>query len=352
MNQGQEIVVPVKKDKHNFLNAFFLAMNGELLLNQVGAKSATGVFNEFTGEGFMQPGGATTSTKNLTRDYDSFIRTNGEDRDQTNEDYKRNDKIIFEFCREYTKNPGEDYVCLVRKKDELKFHFPDHSGGLVFVPRENINKVYIVFLEFEEALDGVHYYNLVASFSGNPRAPHCSKYLIKKDASARKGCSLSQMSKQQLVLEAIDTKIQEVGRITTYPEERIKTNILAKLTAFKTTVSVGLSPQQSERTRVDANLDENVGLQTPSVSVASSDSSYTPSVNERANNLFADLRSFTQTLVPGENVCADKMIIEMLKSNSKRPSLFSGGRRYKKSTQRNLAKQRNKTKRRHVYKNV
>ena len=349
MNLGQEIVVPVKKDKHNFLNAVFLAMNGEVLLKEDGAKSVTN-FNEFTGDGFMKPGDEIIATQDLKNE--EFIRTNGdEEHNQTNEGYKNNDKIIFDFCREYAEKKKENYVFLVRNKNEQKFHFPIHSGGLAFTPKENIDKTYIVFLEFEE-VDGVHFYDLVASFSGNRRTPYCSKYLIKSGPSGRDGCSLSEMSKQQYVVDAINEKMQEVDA-RAYAEEIIKTNIMAKLTEFRNTVMLGLNPQQLDRANTNTNLDEDVGRQTPSVSGASTDSSYTPSVNERVNNMFADLPSFTQTLSPGENVCTDKLIIKMLKTNTRRPSLFSGGRRYKKTTQRHHDSlyKRNKTKRR-VYKNV
>jgi len=346
MNKGQEIVVPVKKDKHNFLNAFFLAKNGGLLLTEVGAKTGD-TFNEFTGDGFLKPDGEIIATQDLKNE--AFIRANETEYDQTTDEYKNNDKIIFDFCIKYDKkNLGENYVFLIRNKSGQTFRFPTHLGGAAFTPRENIDKTYIVFLEFEE-VDGARYYNLVVSFSGNRRAPYCSKYLIKLAPSGREGCSLSEMSKQQPVIDAIEAKIQEVNDHAVLATE-IKTNIMAKLDAFKNTVSVGLSPQQRGQAKIDAAVTEIAGPSTET-SVSETSSEYAPPI--KVNNMFADLPSFTQTLVPGENVCADKMIIEMLKTNTKRPSLFSGGRRYKKTTQRrhdSLRKQ-NKTKRR-VYKNV
>jgi hypothetical protein len=159
------------------------------------------------------------------------------------------------------------------------------------------------------------------------------------------------MSKQPQVIGAIDEKIQEVNDHAVLASE-IKTNIIVKLTAFKNTVILGLNPRQREQANVAIDLNEAAGTET-STALSETVSSYTPSVNERVNNMFAGLPSFTQTLVPGKNVCADKMIIEMLKTNSntKRSSLFSGGRRYKKTTQKRHTKQQNKTKR-CVYKNV
>jgi len=348
MNLGQEIVVPVKKDQHNFLNAFFLAKNGGLLLTEVGAKTGD-TFNEFTGDGFLKPDGAIIKHTEQNS-YQAFIHTNEAEYDQTNQDYKRNDKIIFEFCREYTKKTDEDYFFLIRGKGETRFRFPEIPTGVVFIPN-SVEKVYIVFLEFEE-VDGTRYYNLVAETITKSRGDsYCSKYLIKKDASVREGCSLKEMSKQQPVVDAVDAKINEVNLGTNIQGDQ-KNNRIERLTAFKNTVIPGLNPRQREQANVAIDLNEAVGTET-STALSETVSSYTPSVNERVNNMFAYLPSFTQTLVPGENVCADKMIIEMLKTNTKRPSLFSGGRRYKKTTQRrhDSLHKRNKTKRR-VYKNV
>lgn len=350
MNLSQEIVIPIVKDKHNFLNAFFLAKNGGALLTRDDAKTGD-TFNEFTGDGFMQPGGAIIQHTEQNS-YQTFIRAYGEaEYDQTTDEYKNNDNIVFKFCMEYArKNPIENYVFLIRNKSDQIFHFPTHPGGAAFTPRENIDKTYIVFLECEENQGGTRFYNLVASFSGIRRAPYCSKYLIKSEPSGREGCSLSKMSKQQPVIDAIVEKIQEIGESA--DTQNLNASRIDLLNAFKNTVSVGLSPQQLDRANVHAAVTEIAGSSTET-SVSESSSEYTPSDNERVKNMFADLPSFTQTLSPGENVCADKMIIEMLKTNTKRPSLFSGGRRCKKTTQRHhdSLHKRNKTKRR-VYKNV
>lgn len=359
----EEIVVPIAKDEYNFLKTFFLATHDELLKEP--DINNNGIFGEFGGINFMDisryrstllpPGG-----KRLSRQQNSLIERRekfigdlnrsihfqgGETYNQNLPKYQNNDHILYDFCANQDDTSANKYVFLIRNKDEPNFRLPEGPNGQVFVPVPvpNEQNIIIVFLEVEVAEGGEHYYNLiVAKNTTNQRDyyPYCTRYVIKQGSAGTLGCNLVNMSKRQQVIDAIDEEIEKNGQNTD------------QLTAFKNVVSAGLSLQQSERTRANANLDENIGPPTPSVSGASSDSSYTPSVNERVNNTFAGLPSFTQTLVPGENVCADKMIIEMLKSNNKRSSLFSGGRRYKKSTQRNLVKQRNKTKRRHMYKNV
>jgi hypothetical protein len=340
MIKGQEIVVPVKKDKHNFLNAVFLAMNGDVLLGVDGAKSGDN-FNEFTGDGFLKPNGATISTTNLTTTYGSFIRTNEEEYDQTKDEYKNNDQIIFDFCDAYAKqNPNENYFFLIREKGETTFRFPEIPNKTVFIP-ENVEKEYIVFLECEVSEVNVRYYNLVASFSGVPRSPYCSRYIIKNKRSGRGGCSLSEMSKQQPVVDAINAKIQEVERSD--DTQNINTNRIERLKVFRNTVGTGLSIAQIEQARVSAAVTNVAGPETETES-SKTGSEYTPSVEPKAPSIFAELPSFMRTLVPGENICRDKTLVEMLKTN-KRPSLFSGGRRYKKTTQRRRFNQ-NKSKRR------
>lgn len=361
MNLGQEIVIPIVKDQHNFLNAFFLAKHVELL--EAPDINNNGTFVEFGGTNFMnigiynlkilKPGKTRLSpSENLLKQQregligdlkrDIFIQ--GTNYDQDLQKYQTNDHILYDFCAGQNDASNNEYVFLVRNKGENNFRLPESLNGQVFVPVKNNKNIIIVFLEVEVDEGGKHYYNLIVSknaTSQRVRYPYCTRYVIKRGSAGTLGCNLEDMGKQQQVVAAIDAAILNNGQNN------------AELERFKELVKSGLSPQQLDQTNIDAAVTQDVGPPTPSVSSASTSSEYTPSVNERVKNMFADLPSFTQTLSPGENVCADKMIIEMLKTNTRRPSLFSGGRRYKKTTQRRRDSlyKRNKTKRR-VYKNV
>lgn len=359
---GGEYVVPIVKDEYNFLKAFFLARN-DALLKEPDMQNSNGGFVEFGGESFLKVqayktallvrfnkkksndviDGLVSTRTNLIQGLTNDIRDLGGTYNQSLAKYQNSDLIIYDFCANISQlSIKEKYVFLIRNKGETSFRLPEGHGGAVFIPEMNNDQtIIIVFLEV--VVDGDrHYYDLVVSkntTSQRDNYPYCTRYVIKEGSAGTLGCNLANMGKQQVVVDAIDFEIAKNGTNT------------KQLTAFRNVVSVGLSPQQQARVDVAAVVTEEAGDGTETNSSVGSGSVYTPSDdgNPRAPDLFANMSSFSQTLVPEENICGDKMIVELLKTSvaQKRPSLFSGGRRYKKMTKkrRGVPPKQNKTKR-------
>ena len=357
---GEDITTPIVKDEYNLLKAFFLARN-DALLKEPDIQNSDGGFAEFGGDSFFDIeayktaslnrfkrkrsndviDSLVTNRTNLIKELNNDIRKQGESFNQSLEKYQNNDLILYDFCAKISEEKTtENYVFLIRNKGDTTFRLPEGPNGAVFVPEMNEQNVIIVFLEV--VVDGAnHYYDLVVAKNTtdqNIRYPYCARYVIKKGSAGTLGCNLENMGKKQVVVSAIDLEIAKNGQNE------------AQLEAFKNVVSVGLSPQQQTDVDDAAIVAEEVGAPTETISSVGSGSVYTPSVDDKPmiNNIFANMPSFSQTLVPEENVCADKTLIELLKSSlTQRPSLFSGGRRYKKTTQkrRGAPPKQNKTKR-------
>jgi hypothetical protein len=365
---SEDMVVPIAKDEYNFLKTFFLARNDALLKEP--EMQIDGNFVEFGGDSFNDVraykktllarfnknksndviDGLVSNRTTLITDLNNDIRKLGDDFNQSLEKYQNNDLILYDFCTKTSedKTTKERYVFLIRNKGDTTFRLPEGPDGAVFVPEMNDdqNIIIIVFLEVV-VVDTNHYYDLVVAkntTSQSGKYPYCARYVIKENSAGTLGCNLANMGKQRVVVQAIDIKIA----INEQNEQLI---------AFRNVVGIGLSPRQQTVVDSAASLAEQVGAPTETNSTTDSGSLYTPSDNgnPRVNDLFANLPSFKQTLVPEENICGDKTLIELLKNSvvQKRPSLFSGGRRYKKTTQkrRGALPQQNKTKRR-AQKNV
>jgi len=361
--KSEDIVVPIVKDENNFLTAFFLARN-DTLLKEPDMQNSNGIFVEFGGDSFF----AVKEYKKLLKKQNkqtlvdargsliqgltNVIRDLGETYNQFLDKYKNNDLILYDFCTKMSeeKTNKENYVFLIRNDaGETSFRLPEGPNGAVFVPEMNNDQtiIIIVFLEVV-VVDTNHYYDLVVSkntTSQRDNYPYCTRYVIKENSAGTLGCNLANMGKQQVVVDAIDFEIAKNGSNT------------EQLTAFRNVVSVGLSPQQQARVETAKIVTEEVGAITETNSSVDSGSIYTPpdDGNPRAPDIFANMSSFSQTLVHEENICGDKTIVELLKTSvsQKRPSLFSGGRRYKKMTKkcRGVPPKQNKTKR-NTLKNV
>ena len=362
---SEEIVVPIVKYEYNFLNAVFLARN-DALLKEPDMQSG-GTFVEFGGDTFLNTNayknklftrfnrkksndvidGLVSNRRNLTQELNNDIRDRGENFNQSLQAYQNNDHILYDFCAEVNRGQTTDkYVFLIRNRGDSAFRLPEGPNGEIFVPEMNDQNIIIVFLEVVVD-DGRHYYDLVVSKNTtdqNIRYPFCARYVIKKGSAGTLGCNLENMGKQQAVVSAIDLEIAKNG-----PNK-------ARLEAFKNVVSEGLNPSQRDAVKIADAVAEEVGAPTETNTSTDSGSVYTPSLNDKltVNTMFANLPSFSQTLVPEENVCADKTLIELLKTSlTQRPPLFSGGRRYKKTTRkrRGAPLQQKKTTRR-AHKNV
>lgn len=362
---GEDIVIPIVKDEYNLLNAFFLARN-DPLLKELDAQS-DGIFVEFGGDAFLDSNayknklltlyrrkrsndvidGLVSNRVKLIQELTNDIRDRGEKFNHLLEKYQNNDYILYDFCVELNGMSSADrYVFLIRNRGDGFFRLPEGPDGKVFVPEMNGQNVIIVFLEV--VIDGAnHYYDLVIAKNTTDQKinyPYCARYVIKKGSAGTLGCNLANMGKQQVVISAIDAVINKDA----LNKEQLE--------AFKNVVSEGLNPAQRDAAKMESDVTNEVGVPTETNSSTDSGSVYAPSENDKpiVNNMFANMPSFTQTLIPEDNVCADKTLIELLKTSlSQRPSLFSGGRRYKKITQKRRAGvfKQNKTKRNSV-KNV
>lgn len=356
--KSEDIVVPIVKDEYNFLTAFFLARN-DALLKEPDMQNSVGGFAEFGGKSFLnveaykkllKKGNRRLTTdqqilvnvrETLIQGLNNDIRKQDNDFKQSLAKYQNSDHILYDFCANISQlSIKEKYVFLIRNEGETSFRLPEGPGGAVFVPEMNNDQtIIIVFLEV--VVDGAnHYYNLVVSKNTTSQGgsyPYCGRYVIKENSSGTMGCNLANMGKQQVVVDAIDFEIAKNG------ENK------AQLEAFRNIVSDGLSPKQQIAVDVAAVVTEEAGDGTETSSIVDSDSSYAPSDNgnPRVPGLFETMPSFKKTLFFEKNVCGDKMIVELLKTSvaQKRPSLFSGGRRYKKMTKkrRGVPPKQNKT---------